>query len=188
MGLVVEQSARIKEQFSAGAPGIDTTGQLMIEEYDTLAVIGKAGLGTPHRDGNIRLDTATAARSLIESFGTDGQPGSYTDLDTTAAVFLIGYNIASFHYGDFDGDGRPRAANELTMSEWDPVSKQPHFKYAAGAVAKVTLASRASDAAGAFPEAAHHTAAAVKEAVGEISAAAGERHMGDHLGLILGAE
>jgi len=142
MGLVVEQSAKIKEQFSAGAPGIDTTGQLMIEEYDTLAVIGKTGLGTPHRDGNIRLGTATAARSLIESFGTDGQPGTHTDLDSTAAVFLVGHNIASFHYGDFDGDGRPRAANELTMSEWDPVSKQPHFKYAAVAVAKVAPATR----------------------------------------------
>ena len=24
--------------------------------------------------------------------------------------------------------GRTRAANELTLYEWDPVSKQPHFK------------------------------------------------------------
>ena len=36
-----------------------------------------------------------------------------------------------FHYGYWDNDHRPRAANELTLTEWDPVSKQPHFKYAA---------------------------------------------------------
>jgi anaerobic selenocysteine-containing dehydrogenase len=36
-----------------------------------------------------------------------------------------------FHYGYWDNDDRPRAANELTLTEWDPVSKQPHFKYAA---------------------------------------------------------
>lgn len=36
-----------------------------------------------------------------------------------------------FHYGYWDDPGRARAANELTLYEWDPVSKQPHFKYAA---------------------------------------------------------
>ena len=38
-----------------------------------------------------------------------------------------------FHYGDWDredGEG-PRAANELTRTSWDPVSKQPQFKVAA---------------------------------------------------------
>jgi ferredoxin-nitrate reductase len=40
-----------------------------------------------------------------------------------------------FHYGDDDSDGRKRAANELTITAWDPVSKQPQFK--SGAV-KVT--------------------------------------------------
>ena len=36
-----------------------------------------------------------------------------------------------FHYGDDGDDDEPTAANRLTMSGWDPVSKQPHFKYAA---------------------------------------------------------
>ena len=43
-----------------------------------------------------------------------------------------------FHYGYWDaGDGagpngtRARAANELTISNWDPVSKQPLYKVAA---------------------------------------------------------
>jgi ferredoxin-nitrate reductase len=35
-----------------------------------------------------------------------------------------------FHYGYWDG-GESRAANELTLTSWDPVSKQPIFKVAA---------------------------------------------------------
>jgi ferredoxin-nitrate reductase len=41
-----------------------------------------------------------------------------------------------FHYGYWDDPGRARAANELTLYEWDAVSKQPHFKYAAVKVEK----------------------------------------------------
>jgi hypothetical protein len=38
-----------------------------------------------------------------------------------------------FHYGYFDADGRGhrRAGNELTITDWDPVSKQPLYKTAA---------------------------------------------------------
>ena len=34
-------------------------------------------------------------------------------------------------------NGHPRAANELTITEWDPVSKQPLFKVGAVKVRKV---------------------------------------------------
>ena len=39
-----------------------------------------------------------------------------------------------FHYGASDGRGDHRAANDLTITGWDAVSKQPYFKYAAVAV------------------------------------------------------
>jgi hypothetical protein len=43
-----------------------------------------------------------------------------------------------FHYGYWDAaDGRPRAANELTIAAWDPVSKQPLYKLSAVRVSKV---------------------------------------------------
>ena len=45
-------------------------------------------------DGNTRLCTATAAAALKETFGADGQPGSYTDLDVCDAVFHFGHNVA----------------------------------------------------------------------------------------------
>ena len=57
--------------------------------------------------------------------------------------------FAPFHYGYWDtpadGPAHPRAANELTMTEWDPVSKQPFFKTAACRV------SRVGDATGPAP-------------------------------------
>lgn len=73
--------------------GFYTSGQLFAEEYYTLSVIGKAGLGTPHMDGNTRLCTATAAAAMKESFGCDGQPGSYTDIEHCDAIFLFGHNM-----------------------------------------------------------------------------------------------
>ena len=47
-----------------------------------------------------------------------------------------------FHYGYWDATRRPdgatsRAANELTITDWDPVSKQPLFKTAAARVTRL---------------------------------------------------
>ena len=53
-----------------------------------------------------------------------------------------GVVFVPFHYGDWDplSDvvvGGHRAANELTVTSWDPVSKQPMFKLAAVRVTKI---------------------------------------------------
>jgi anaerobic selenocysteine-containing dehydrogenase len=95
MEIIVARSKKIISEQTGLGIGFYTSGQLFLEEYYTLGVIGKAGIGTPHMDGNTRLCTATSASALKESFGTDGQPGSYTDLDTTQAILHCGHNIAS---------------------------------------------------------------------------------------------
>jgi ferredoxin-nitrate reductase len=95
MDLIVQKSKEIIQKHTGLGIGFYTSGQLFLEEYYTLAVIGKAGIGTPHMDGNTRLCTATAAAALKVSFGSDGQPGSYTDLDTTETILHCGHNIAS---------------------------------------------------------------------------------------------
>jgi ferredoxin-nitrate reductase len=46
-------------------------------------------------DGNTRLCTATAGAALKASFGTDGQPASYTDIDHCDALALFGHNVAA---------------------------------------------------------------------------------------------
>ncbi|MFD7658765.1 molybdopterin oxidoreductase family protein [Actinosynnema sp. NPDC059797] len=94
MDLVVRRSKELLEETGPLSHGFYTSGQLFLEEYYTLGVIGKAGLGTPHMDGNTRLCTATAAAAMKESFGSDGQPGSYTDIDSCDAIFLFGHNMA----------------------------------------------------------------------------------------------
>jgi anaerobic selenocysteine-containing dehydrogenase len=94
MQLIVDNVQRVKREYTAGGIGFYTSGQLFLEEYYTLGMIGKAGLGTPHMDGNTRLCTATAAAALKESFGSDGQPGSYFDVDTTDCIMMVGHNMA----------------------------------------------------------------------------------------------
>jgi anaerobic selenocysteine-containing dehydrogenase len=64
-----------------------------------------------------------------------------------------GVVFVPFHYGDWDRPGRDGAANDLTLTGWDPVSKQPHFKYAAVRVERVGPATaRTSDDARRTPE------------------------------------
>jgi ferredoxin-nitrate reductase len=95
MDRIVERSKELLDGPGGwGRFGFYTSGQLFLEEYYTLAVIGKAGLGTPHMDGNTRLCTATAGSALKASFGSDGQPGSYTDVDWCDALALWGHNVA----------------------------------------------------------------------------------------------
>jgi anaerobic selenocysteine-containing dehydrogenase len=95
MGRIVARSKELTAQPGGwGRVGFYTTGQLFLEEYYTLGVLGKAGLGTPHMDGNTRLCTATSGSALKASFGTDGQPASYTDVDHCDAIALWGHNVA----------------------------------------------------------------------------------------------
>src|SRR5205823_6481933 len=94
MDLVVRRAREIREAATSQAIGFYTSGQLFIEDYYTLAIVARGGLGTPHLDGNTRLCTATASEALKESFGSDGQPGTFNDFDTADAIFLFGQNMA----------------------------------------------------------------------------------------------
>ncbi|MEV7135927.1 nitrate reductase [Arthrobacter sp. NPDC093128] len=94
MNRIVGRSTELLRERGPLSHGFYTSGQLFLEEYYALAVIGKAGIGTPHMDGNTRLCTATAAAALKETFGADGQPGAYEDIDSCDAIFLYGHNMA----------------------------------------------------------------------------------------------
>jgi anaerobic selenocysteine-containing dehydrogenase len=94
MAAIVDRSKQLLHERGPLTHGFYSTGQLFLEEYYALGILGKAGLGTPHMDGNTRLCTATAAAAMKESFGSDGQPGSYDDIDECDAIFLYGHNMA----------------------------------------------------------------------------------------------
>jgi anaerobic selenocysteine-containing dehydrogenase len=74
--------------------GFYNSGQLFIEDYYTLAVLVRGGIGSPHLDGNTRLCTATSDAALKETFGSDGDPGSLEDVDVCDTLFTVGHNIA----------------------------------------------------------------------------------------------
>ena len=115
--------------------------------------------------------------------------GSSLEAKARVSGIREGVVFAPFHYGYFDepeGDspnGHPRAANEVTITDWDPVSKQPIFKVAAVRVTKVadadgeaspapTTAASApvtNGAGGPSPsETAGHGEAEVKETIKEV--------------------
>ncbi|PAZ10031.1 nitrate reductase [Streptomyces sp. SA15] len=94
MELVAARSRELLQERGPGSIGFYTTGQLFLEEYYTLTVLARAGIGTNHLDGNTRLCTSTAAEALKESFGCDGQPGGYDDFDHADVIALFGHNLA----------------------------------------------------------------------------------------------
>jgi anaerobic selenocysteine-containing dehydrogenase len=94
MNRIVAHSKGLLAERGPGSIGFYTSGQLFIEEYYTQGVIAHGAIGTNHVDGNTRLCTATAAEALKESFGCDGQPGSYTDVDHADVIALYGHNVA----------------------------------------------------------------------------------------------
>ncbi len=94
MSRVVARSKDLLREQGPSALGFYTSGQLFAEEYYTLGAIAHGAIGTNHLDGNTRLCTATAAAALKESFGCDGQPGSYTDIDHADVIALFGHNVA----------------------------------------------------------------------------------------------
>ena len=63
-------------------------------------------------------------------------PRGALELAARITTVRSGTVFVPFHYGSWD-TGRSTAANELTITSWDGVSKQPIFKVAAVRLAKV---------------------------------------------------
>jgi ferredoxin-nitrate reductase len=97
MTAVADRSKQVLADSGPLAMAFYNSGQLFLEDYYTLAVLVRAGIGTPHLDGNTRLCTATADYALKETFGTDGDPGSLSDFDSCDTIFLVGHNVAEVH-------------------------------------------------------------------------------------------
>ncbi|HEV2419711.1 MAG TPA: nitrate reductase [Terriglobia bacterium] len=77
--------------------GVLSTGQLVTEEFYALGKLVQLGLGTKNYDGNTTLCMASAVSGYKRSFGSDGPPGAYEDLEKADVVFLIGANLADNH-------------------------------------------------------------------------------------------
>src|ERR1017187_10044069 len=77
--------------------GVIGTGQLVTEEFYALGKLVQLGFGTNNYDGNTTLCMASAVSGYKLSFGSDGPPGAYEDLEKADVILLIGANIADNH-------------------------------------------------------------------------------------------
>src|SRR5256886_12653953 len=73
------------------------SGQLTTEEYYVAGKLAKGFLRSNNFDTNSRLCMASAAVGYTRTFGADGPPCSYEDLDHADCFLLIGTNTADCH-------------------------------------------------------------------------------------------
>jgi ferredoxin-nitrate reductase len=73
------------------------SGQFQTEDYYTAQKLMKGCLGTNNFDANSRLCMSSAVAGYIQSFGSDGPPCCYDDIELTDCAFLIGTNTAECH-------------------------------------------------------------------------------------------
>ena len=87
----------VQERYGAESLGVISTGQLLTEEFYALGKLVQLGFGTKNFCGNTTLCMATAVAGYKRSFGSDGPPGAYEDMEKADVVILIGANIADNH-------------------------------------------------------------------------------------------
>ena len=94
---MVDRFRAVQQIYGPESVGVISTGQLVTEEFYTLGKLVQLGLGTRNYDGNTTLCMSTAVAGYKRSFGSDGPPGAYEDLEVADVVLLIGANIAENH-------------------------------------------------------------------------------------------
>ncbi|MBM3768224.1 MAG: nitrate reductase, partial [Acidobacteria bacterium] len=94
---MVEKFRAVQQRYGADSLGVISTGQLVTEEFYTLGKLIQLGFGTKNYDGNTTLCMASAVSGYKLSFGSDGPPGAYEDMEKADVILLIGANIADNH-------------------------------------------------------------------------------------------
>jgi ferredoxin-nitrate reductase len=83
--------------FGADAFCMYGSGQMQTEDYYVAQKLLKGCLGTNNFDSNSRLCMSSAVKGYTQSFGSDGPPCCYDDLEITDCAFIIGSNTAECH-------------------------------------------------------------------------------------------
>src|SRR3989442_769846 len=94
---VADRLGEIVAAHGPGAIAFYASGQLTTEEYYVAGKLAKGFLGTNNFDTNSRLCMASAAVGYTRTFGADGPPCSYEDVDAADVFLLIGTNTADCH-------------------------------------------------------------------------------------------
>lgn len=94
---IVKQIQTVCQNYGSDALCMYGSGQFATEDYYTAQKLFKGCLGTNNFDANSRLCMSSAVSGYVQSFGADGPPCCYEDLDLTDCAFLIGTNTAECH-------------------------------------------------------------------------------------------
>jgi anaerobic selenocysteine-containing dehydrogenase len=125
-------------------PLLYTTGRT-VYQFHTRTKTGRSrSLQNAAPDAWVEISRADAGRLDIEEgdWVRVESPRGAIEVRARVGRVMEGAVFAPFHYGHWDPDGLDadadrRTANELTMTVWDPVSKQPTFKTAACRVTRL---------------------------------------------------
>ncbi len=94
---IVGRIRAIQSTRGADAICLYGSGQFVTEDYYVAQKLIKGCLGTNNFDANSRLCMSSAVAGYVQSFGADGPPSCYDDLELTDCAFLIGANAAECH-------------------------------------------------------------------------------------------
>jgi formylmethanofuran dehydrogenase subunit D len=179
-------------------PLLLTTGRL-VHHFHTRTKTGRAAaLQAAEPDETIQISTEDASKLRIKTGDWVRITSRRGSIEARATIGDIepGHVFLPFHFGYWDNPGRARASNELTLYEWDAVSKQPHFKYAAVKLKRVSKPSLAQpETVDLHPE--EHPASSLRglaersgELAGVVISAMGKKlkpersHIADYVGLL----
>jgi ferredoxin-nitrate reductase len=97
LNAIVNRMQQVIATKGANALCMYGSGQFQTEDYYTAQKLFKGCLGTNNFDANSRLCMSSAVSGYAKSFGSDGPPCCYEDLDITDCLFAIGTNTAECH-------------------------------------------------------------------------------------------
>ncbi len=97
MARLAQRLHQIREEHGPDSIAFYISGQLLTEDYYAAAKLVKGFLGTNNLDSNSRLCMSSAVAAYTATFGADGPPPSYADIDEADCFLLLGSNTAACH-------------------------------------------------------------------------------------------
>jgi ferredoxin-nitrate reductase len=94
---MVDRIQQVRQTSGPDAICMYGSGQFVSEDYYVAQKLMKGCLGTNNFDANSRLCMSSAVSGYVQSFGSDGPPCCYDDLELTDCAVLIGTNAAECH-------------------------------------------------------------------------------------------
>lgn len=96
-GVFCDRMREVQHRFGPESIAFLGSGQICTEELALLGTFAKFEMGMVHGDSNTRQCMATSAAAYRESFGFDAPPYTFSDLEKSDVIVLIGSNMCLTH-------------------------------------------------------------------------------------------